>query len=128
VDKRDASPLCQLTVAIALLCPGGCVTRAQARKQAEAAFHAGQQQALQQLYENKFPVVTVRGPVRSAKLDWTADLTLARAIVLAGYQRAGDPKEIILHRGTEEIRITPKQLLDGQDWPLQAGDRIEIIP
>ena len=106
----------------------GCATKPDAHKQAEAAFQAGQQQALQQLYESKFPVVTVLGPVRNPKLDCAPDLTLARAIVAAGYQGAGDPREIILRRGSEETHIDPKDLLTGKDWPLQGGDRIEIVP
>jgi hypothetical protein len=113
---------------VALACAAGCTTKTAARKQSDAAFHAGQQQALQQLYEKKFPTVTIIGPVRSPKLDWTTDLTLARAIVAAGYQGLGDPKEIILRRGNEEARITPKELLSGDDWELQPGDRIEIVP
>ncbi len=111
-----------------LVCAGGCATKTQARRQAEAAFQAGQQQALQQLYESKFPTVTVLGPVRNPKLDWTEDLTLARAIVAANYQGSSEPREIVLRRGNEAVHITPKQLLAGEDWPLSAGDRIEIVP
>lgn len=112
-----------------LACICGCAGKREAlRRQNEAAFHAGQQQALQQLYESKFPIVTVLGPVRNPKLDWTKDLTLARAIVAAGYLGVGDPREIILRRGAEEAHITPKELLTGDDWDLQPGDRIEIVP
>jgi hypothetical protein len=100
-------------LATLLACAAGCATETQARKQAEAAFQAGQRQAQQQLYESKFPVVTVVGPVRNPKLDWTADLTLARAIVAANYQGAGEPREIVLRRGGEEVRIAPKDLLAG---------------
>ena len=117
-----------LWFATALACLCGCATKPDARRQNEAAFQAGQQQALQQLYEAKFPVVTVLGPVRNPKLDCTKDLTLARAIIAAEYQGTGDPREIILHRGNEETHITTKELLAGRDWPLQGGDRIEIIP
>lgn len=109
-------------------CVTGCASKPDPHRQAEAAFQAGQQQALQQLYESKFPVVTVLGPVRFPKLDWTKELTLARAIIAAGYQGIADPREIVLRRGNEEVRISPKELLTGKDWPLQSGDRIEIIP
>ena len=113
---------------VALACAAGCTTKTAARKQSDAAFQAGQQQALQQLYERKFPTVSIIGPVWNPKLDWTKDLTLARAIVAAGYQGVGDPKEIILRRGSEEVHITTKELLKGDDWDLQPGDRIEIVP
>jgi len=112
----------------ALACVCGCASKPDSRRQTEAAFQAGQQQALQQLYEARFPVVTVFGPVRNPKIDCTPDLTLVRAIVAAGYQGIGDPREITLHRGNEETHINPKDLLTGKDWPLQGGDRIEIIP
>lgn len=104
------------------------MTRAAARKQTEAAYQAGQRQALIELYERKFGVVTVLGPVRNPKLDWTEDLTLARAIVEAGYHGRTGPREIIVRRGEEETRVDPRQLLAGEDWTLQAGDRIEILP
>lgn len=104
------------------------MTRATARKQTEAAYQAGQRQALIELYERKFGVVMVFGPVRNPKLDWTEDLTLARAIIEAGYHAPTHPREIIVRRGEEEIRVDPRHLLAGEDWPLQPGDRIEIVP
>ena len=106
----------------------GCATKETSPRQADAAFQAGQQQALQQLYEARFPVVTVLGAVRNPRLDWAEDLTLAKAIVAADYHGPGDPRAIILHRGAEQFHIAPKQLLRGQDWLLQPGDRIEILP
>ena len=117
-----------ISLAVLLVCAAGCATKTEVRRQAEAAFQAGQRQTQQQLYESKFPVVTMVGPVRNPKLDWTADLTLARAIVAAGYLGLGEPRTIILRRGGEEVLVTAKQLLAGEDWPLQAGDRIEVIP
>lgn len=113
---------------VGLACLCGCASQEELRREKKAAFQAGQQRALQQLYEARFPVVTVIGPVRVPKLDWTEDLTLARAIVAADYQGGFDPREIILRRGREEVRIKPAQLLKGDDWPLQGGDQIEILP
>lgn len=106
----------------------GCVSRTEARKSAAAAYQAGQREALLELYERKFAVVTVLGPVRVPKLDWTEDLTLAQAIVAADYQRATAPRQIIIRRGAEQFPIDPRQLLNGTDWPLQPGDQIEILP
>lgn len=105
-----------------------CASKPDPRRQVEEAFRAGHQQALQELYESKFPIVTVLGPVRNPKLDWTKELTLARAIVKAEYHGVGDPREIILRRGNETAHIAPKELLAGNDWDLQPGDSIEIVP
>ncbi|MBP7827681.1 MAG: hypothetical protein BWX84_02890 [Verrucomicrobia bacterium ADurb.Bin118] len=113
---------------VVLLGLAGCVSRSEARKSAAAAYQAGQREALLELYERKFAVVTVLGPVRVPKLDWTEDLTLAQAIVAADYQRATVPRQIIIRRGAEQFSIDPQQLLNGTDWPLQPGDQIEILP
>ena len=86
---------------VVLLGLAGCVSRSEARKSAAAAYQAGQREALLELYERKFAVVTVLGPVRVPKLDWTEDLTLAQAIVAADYQRATVPRQIIIRRGAE---------------------------
>jgi len=119
------SPPVALLLLVAL---AGCTTHAPPRPPPGDAFRAGQQHALEQLYQARFPVVTVLGPVRNPTLDWTAELTLARAIVAADYQGIRDPRGIRLHRGQQQWQIDPRQLLAGQDWPLQPGDRIEILP
>ena len=113
---------------VVLLGLAGCVSRSEARKSAAAAYQAGQREALLELYERKFAVVTVLGPVRVPKLDWTEDLTLAQAIVAADYQRATVPRQIIILLVSEQFSIDPQQLLNGTDWPLQPGDQIEILP
>lgn len=74
------------------------------------------------------PVVWVVGPVRWPVLDWRKGLTLAEAILMADYLPATDPSAIILHRGSIAIPIDLARLLDGEDWALLPGDRIEIRP
>lgn len=125
----DCAALAQASLlAVALACLGGCASKPDLRRQTDAAFRAGREEAQRQAYESRFPLVTVTGAVRHPKIDWTPDLTLARALVAAEYVGARDPQAFILRRGAEEARITLKELLAGEDWDLQAGDRIEVVP
>lgn len=74
------------------------------------------------------PVVWILGPVRWPVLDWHRNLTLARALLAAEYIPEKEPRRILLHRGTITIPIDPARLLEGEDWALLPGDRIEIQP
>jgi hypothetical protein len=57
---------------------------------------------------------------------WSQDLTLAKAIVAAGYQAQTDPKQIMIVRNGQAIPVDPKKLLQGEDIPLVAGDLVQI--
>jgi hypothetical protein len=103
----------------------GCVTKGEAEARSRAAFLAGQQQAVMRQSTATNPTVFLAGPVRFPTLPWTADLTLAQAIVAADY-RGADPKVIIINRGGQAITIEPQRLLEGEDIPLVAGDSIDI--
>lgn len=120
--------MCLAILACGVALWAGCAARNGAQDRIEAAYQTGRRQALDEVYESRFPVVTIVGPVETPKLDWTEELTLARAIVAAKYLAPGDPSRIILHRGGSRIEISPAQLLAGEDWPLLPGDRVEIIP
>src|SRR5260221_8335889 len=65
----------------------GCVTKSKAKADAREAFIAGQQQAMAmaRLQQAQGPTVTVVGQGRNKIIPWTQDLTLAQAIVNAGY-------------------------------------------
>ncbi len=105
----------------------GCVSKATADARAREAFLAGQQQATQRLQmEARQPRVTVLGDVRNAVIPWSAELTLARVIVAAGYYGKTDPRLIIIQRNGQELRYDPNELLQGQDVPVQPGDVVEL--
>ena len=110
------------------LAASGCVSKATAQAQARAAFLAGQQQALERLQQtqNRGPSVTFIGEVRNTLVPWTAELTLAKAIVAAEYYGSIDPKEIVVTRDGQEMRIDPKRLLSGGDILLQPRDVVEL--
>ena len=123
------SPLPALALLTALAITG-CVTKGQAEAQARAAFVAGEQQAMERMRQAQVqgPNVTFIGAVKNTLVPWTAELTLAKAIVAADYFGTKDPAEIIIRRGTEEIRLDPAKLLGGGDVPLMPRDIVELKP
>jgi hypothetical protein len=123
------SPLPALALLLALAVTG-CVTKGQAEAQARAAFAAGEQQAMERMRQAQVqvPSVTFIGAVKNTLVPWTAELTLAKAIVAADYFGTKDPAEIIIRRGTEEIRLDPAKLLGGGDVPLMPRDIVELKP
>jgi hypothetical protein len=119
-------------VTFSLLCLAlpltGCISKSKADEQARAAFLAGRQQAIQEMRQSQAqgPTVTLVGAVRAPLIPWTMDLTLAKAIVAAGYYSNTDPTRIVIVREGREIPVDPKKLLAGEDIPLQPRDVIEI--
>ena len=108
----------------------GCVSKATAQAQAHAAFLAGQQQALERMQQIQpsGATVTCIGEVRNRLLPWTADLTLAKAILAADYYGRGDPTSILLIRDGRQTVYDPKKLLQGADVLLEPRDVVEIRP
>lgn len=112
----------------------GCVTKSQADAQARIAYLEGQNQALLRLQESKTvtpisgPSVTFIGPLQNLTVPWQTGLTLTHAIVGAQYTGNSDPSAIVIHRNGQDIPISPKGLLNGEDFVLQIGDVIEIQP
>ena len=70
------------------------------------------------------PSVTFTGPVQNFAVAWRVGLMLTQAIVSANYMGNGDPSVIVIHRSGQDIPIDPKQLLNGGDFLLEAGDVI----
>ena len=102
------------------------MTKSKARAEAQKAFLAGQQQATIRMSQPHQPVVTFIGPVRNPMVTWSQDLTLAKAILAAGYQPPSDPKQIMIVRNGQAIPVDPRTLLAGEDIPLVAGDLVQI--
>jgi hypothetical protein len=126
-ERETAVRLLGNLVALVLVCiSAGCVTKSKAKADAQAAFLAGQQQAIMRMSQPHQPVVTFIGPVRNPTVLWSQDLTLAKAIVAAGYDAKADPKQIMIVRNGQAIPVDPKKLLEGEDIPLVAGDLVQI--
>jgi hypothetical protein len=106
----------------------GCVSKSTADARAKAAFLAGQQQAtmLGRQTQIQGPTVTVIGEVRNSVVPWTADLTLAKAVIAADYYGQADPTEIEVQRNGQEMKYDPKKLLNGADVQLEPNDVIML--
>jgi hypothetical protein len=115
----------------------GCVSKATARKQAQQAYIAGQQHAMQQMQQQTMgveagqsrttqPTVTLLGNVRKSFVPWTPDLTVAKALVEGEYTGTSDPTEIYIVRAGLAHPVDPAKLISGQDVPLQAGDVLQV--
>ncbi|HVU08414.1 MAG TPA: hypothetical protein VHG89_07715 [Verrucomicrobiae bacterium] len=111
-------------IMISALVVTGCVSKSTANARAHKAYLAGQAAALNSM--NTRTNIVILGDVQNHELPWTDDLTLARAIVAAGYDGLHDPKRIILQRQGEQADIDPKDLLRGGDVPLEPGDIITV--
>jgi hypothetical protein len=127
VRRSDFAPIPGLLL---LLLPGiilvGCSNKAGQDAKARAAFLAGQQQVLQRMQQGTPVNITILGPVSNPIVTWSNDLTLAKAIIAAGYNGRTDPKEIVIHRNGQSIPVDPQTLLNGEDVPLLSGDVIEL--
>ena len=108
----------------------GCVSKYQAEARAKEAFAAGVQQGmrLQQQTQQQTSTQSVRivGDVKNPVLPWRAELTLAQAIVDAGYSGTSPPSDILIVRNGVATQVDVSKLLAGQDTPLQPGDVVQI--
>ena len=103
-----------------------CVTKSQARAQAQAAYLAGRSDAFGKMAADQRTSVFVVGPVQKSEVPWVEGLTLAQAIATANYTSRHNPKEITITRQGEQASINPKDLLNGHVVPLEPGDTVKI--
>jgi hypothetical protein len=103
----------------------GCVTKSQARAQAQAAYLAGQNDALAKM-AGVGQGITIVGPVEHPNVPWVEGLTLSQAIATANYIGRHNPKAITITRQGEQASVNPKDLLNGHVVPLEPGDTIII--
>ena len=103
----------------------GCVTKSQAHAQAQAAYLAGQNDALAKMAGLGQGIVIV-GPVEHPNVPWVEGMTLSQAIATANYTSIHNPKAITITRQGEQASINPKDLLNGHVVPLEPGDTITM--
>ena len=104
------------------LAAAGCMTNSRSQRNAQVAFLAGQNAAL----ERQLAGVTIVGPVQNPQVPWVVGLTLAQAIATANYLGAEEPKEIVITRQGESATLAPDILVNGAVVPLEQGDVIEL--
>jgi hypothetical protein len=120
-----------VTGIILVLLLAGCVSKKEAELRERQAYMAGQQQSGQQSQSRPqgSPQVIVQGPVRNHVIPWDENLTLAQAIVDADYTAFINPKHIRVIRNGQMIEeLRGIDLLHRQDFPLEAGDIVDIVP
>ena len=90
------------------------------------AYLAGQNDALMRMQQQQGSSVTVVGPVKHPVVPWSRNMTLARALVQAGYIGTAQPTGITIRRGDEEIHVDMDRFLEGEDSLLREGDVVEL--
>jgi hypothetical protein len=115
----------------------GCASKAKQQEAIRRAYAAGEQaanaqlqqrlQQQQQMQQAPEPQIRVLGPVKNSLLTWSEGLTLMRAIAEAQYQGMSTPRAITVYRGAQMLQVNPQRLLDGEDYPLEAGDIVELL-
>jgi hypothetical protein len=121
------TPFVRLLLFAAALALAGCVTKREADAKARQAYAEGERSGMLRMQQQALgPNVTLVGDVSNGTIPWTEDLTLAKAIVAAGYNGKTDPTDIVIVRGGRGIRVDPKKLLAGEDVPLMNHDIVSI--
>jgi hypothetical protein len=126
---------------VLLLALTACGCAGKAKKQAEyrRAYSAGVQAAQAQMQQAQRPQsmsqplpsttdpqVRILGSVRNPVLTWSEGLTLARALVLADYEKSTAPTIITIYRNNQPLEIDPQRVLQGEDCALFPGDIVYI--
>jgi hypothetical protein len=143
--KAIKTGFCLLLPLVMTFAIGGCssANSNQIRDAYQAGYRAGQQdarmqsqtpgqpqpsptQALPQTPAPSQQSVIIVGPVRNPIIPWRLGLSLAQAIISAGYSGETDPSEILIVRSGTARRIDFSKLLAGEDVPLMPGDTVQI--
>lgn len=125
-----------LILALTLTASGCASHKDKTEEQVRRAYAAGAAAAQMQMQQHQTeqpmippsgdPQIHILGSVRNPVLVWSEGLTLARALVLADYQRNNPPSSITIYRNNQPLQIDPQTILGGADYPLYPGDLIYI--
>ena len=115
-----------IQVLLLLTLPAGCASPSSLREREREAYRSGARDAMQAVTQPP-PIVFFNGWVRNNAIEWHPDLTLAQGLLEAEYSGRRTPSSIRIfsHEG-DVIDIDPATLLDGEDYYLEKGDRVEI--
>jgi hypothetical protein len=120
-----------LCLGVAVVAGAGCVSEKKAHLEAQQAYVAGQEQAMQAAsqaqQQQQKPVVLVRGPVQNAVVEWQEGLKLSQAIVTAVYTGYRSPALIqVLRNGQVVGEFRGIDLINHQDMELLPRDTVMI--
>lgn len=130
VYRRHRLRLCLWAILVGALCmagPGGCTSKAKARKQARAAFEAGRLQE-QSVQAQRQQTLMIQGKVRQPVVPWAPGLTLSRAIGMAQYLSPFPPHTITVRRAGVIHMVDMDGWRRGTEDPLvMPGDLVELF-
>ena len=118
--------MCIVLSLCAALMVTGCVSKSRHDEDVKKAYLAGQSEAMTRMQKNLGQSITVQGQVQQSFIPWTREMTLAKAILAAGYYGKEDPKEITILRDGEELPVDVERLLGGEDYPVLPGDTVRL--
>ena len=127
--QKPRMPLQALGLVIlpALVLPG-CATDPRKPTAEQTQFAAGQEDAFAMLQRSGIQVVRMMGPFQRPVLQWRHGMTLAQAILEAGYLDPKAPATILIQRGPTAMPVNPNTLLQGEDVSVEAGDAVHVFP
>jgi len=138
ISPMNAIRFIALTLAT-VLTTSGCGGKAKKQAEFRRAYSAGVQAAQAQIRQGQMqqsmsqpvpstsdPQIRILGSVRNPALTWSEGLTLARALVLAEYEKSTAPASITIFRNNQPLQIDVQRVLQGEDYPLFPGDIVYI--
>jgi hypothetical protein len=115
-----------LISALLISLAGGCASK---KKHGMEGYHSmirAQEEAMTLQLQGQ-PAVFFRGPVQKPIVIWRENLTLAEALLEAGYVDKFSPHSIRISRQGQNYNVNVQRLLRGSDNPLlEPGDVVEV--
>ena len=124
---RMGRALAALAMVVGLALAQACTSKAQAKRQARAAFEAGRLQELSTSAQRQ-QTLMIRGRVRQPVIPWQPGLTLSRAIALAQYTHNFPPRVISVRRAGVTHFVDMQRWARGTEDPeVLPGDLVELF-
>ena len=115
-----------LITGLVLSLASGCAAKKRHGMEGYNSLVRAQQEALTLQLQGQ-PAVYFRGPVQHPVVLWRENLTLAEALLEAGYVDKFSPHAIRVSRRAEIYNVNVQRLLRGNDNPLlEPGDVVEV--
>ena len=125
IARRGLTAVFSLAFVAALA--AGCARKKTHGMEGYNSLVRAQQEALTAQLQGQ-PAVYFRGPVQHPVILWRENLTLAEAILEAGYVNKFTPHAIRIGRQAQIYNVNVQRLLRGTDNPvLEPNDLVEVI-